>query len=451
MTSRQRSRISTAGGPRVASGGKPRGSGKGAAAARRVLREAGSAEARNHYERIAREYADQKDAAAEAARKLAALRSIEPIGTVSERKVLSGAELSELGASVTRDGRTLLYGPEGMDAPSIRDMASGALTHLGKPAPGVSVYDIRMSEDRTRIAYSWASGNEWQLRIIAAKVGATSRILLRTSGEVLSYKPHAWSPDGTWLVVELQRSDFTWQFARVRVRDGQVTALESTDWRRSLGPGRMRTSLSLTDASSCMPHSPSTRARHRFNRLIHRTRRSVILATDGSSRTVLTKSAGLNEDPVWSGDGSHVLFFSDRARTFDLWAVAVNAGKAQGQPFLIKRSIGSLYNAIPIGMTSGGLYYYTILPGALNQISIAELEAAEYRRIGGVDQTAGRCHRQTRPQWSPDGTRLAYLGVNNDVVVRTMSVGRRTEIPGRTAAAWRAFGCTGSIAAPRFC
>ena len=56
------------------------------------------------------------------------------------------------------------------------------------------------------------------------------------------------------------------------------------------------------------------------------------MAADGSSETEIVKTAGINTSPVWTPDGKHILFTSDRSGRMDLWSVAVQNGKAIGSP-----------------------------------------------------------------------------------------------------------------------
>ena len=129
-----------------------------------------------------------------------------------------------------------------------------------------------------------------------------------------------------------------------------------------------------------------------------------VLAADGSGQSQLTTTAGVSTDPVWTTDGSHVIFVADWAGSFGLWTVPVRDGKPGGPPVLVKADIGRID---AIGVTAAGSYYYNYrydsgsrtfvarTTGSQGALSVPDRITADF--AGGP------------AAWSPDGTRVAFI------------------------------------------
>ena len=61
-----------------------------------------------------------------------------------------------------------------------------------------------------------------------------------------------------------------------------------------------------------------------------------LLASDGSRKTTLVEDAGMDYGPMWTPDGKHILFVSDRKGTLDLWALPMDGDKPLAVPRLIR-------------------------------------------------------------------------------------------------------------------
>jgi Tol biopolymer transport system component len=107
-------------------------------------------------------------------------------------------------------------------------------------------------------------------------------------------------------------------------------------------------------------------------------------------------------DPVWTPDGSRVLFVSDRSGTSDLWSVAVSGGVAQAEPTRVHRNIGRLWLR---GLTDTGSYFYYASVGAVD-VYQADIVAGVVKNAHTVPTTYAGSNISS--VWSPDGRRLAY-------------------------------------------
>jgi hypothetical protein len=131
-----------------------------------------------------------------------------------------------------------------------------------------------------------------------------------------------------------------------------------------------------------------------------------VLAADGSSQREVVKGDNVNFGPVWTADGSHILFVSDRSRTFGLYSIGVQQGNAVGVPSPVKGA--SISDRIqPIGMTAADSYYYVKDSGGTDVFQSAIGPDGKLRGVPRrvSDNGVGYNHS---PSWSPDGMQIAF-------------------------------------------
>jgi Tol biopolymer transport system component len=131
-----------------------------------------------------------------------------------------------------------------------------------------------------------------------------------------------------------------------------------------------------------------------------------LLPIDGSREIPLVEHPAHDELLGWAPDGKNIIFGSDRNGTFSLWNKQISEGKPQGNPQLVKSSMGSIE---PLGFTQGGSFYYGYSPKS-NNIYSAELdpETGEILAQPKIIITRFEGYNQT-PNFSPDGKYLAYI------------------------------------------
>lgn len=280
------------------------------------------------------------------------------------------------------DGKFLTCVDSGSGDLAIRDLASGVLRRLTRKPAGSRefAYFSAVSPDSRRVAYAWRNDEGfYELRVIAVDDGR-ARVLYRNP-EAGFVQPSAWSPDGRQILTLFFRKDNISQIALVSAEDGRVRVLRSLNW---VYPKKM-------------DFSPDGRfiVYDSFARGAAGPRDIYLLALDGSQERALVTHASDDLFPLWSPDGTTVLFASDRLGTLDLWSVAVRNGRAAGDPALVRRGLGRL---LPLGITRDGAYYYA-LRADTSEARIQPLDAGEAVRITGA---------LTAPVWSRDGS-MAWL------------------------------------------
>jgi len=300
------------------------------------------------------------------------------------------------------------------------ELATGKQRRLTDNGEGSKSSDFAqfpvISPDGKLVAYSWYLYKKefYELRVLGTAAGSQPRTLY-SKPEVPIVFASDWSGDGKQLLVTAGRS-----IAMLAVDSG---ALREVKFSGQRWPERM----SLSPDGRYIAYD--------FRQAETGPERDIFLAaSDGSIEVPLVQHPGHDTMPMWTPDGSRVLFFSNRGGAMGLWSVSVAQGRAQGAPALIQADAGQMS---PLGFSrKGGLYYS--LPSGANDLLVAEVDLETGRFLSEPVPVVSRYGRPTwRPTWSPDGRYLAYE-VNAPsilaregplrVVVRDMETGREREM-----------------------
>lgn len=363
----------------------------------------GLAQARRVYDQVVRDYGDQREMVAEARTRLSAL-NLRPnnADASSSRKAASGPVTrlvwtgpdANADGGVSPDGRYLAFLDETDWMLAIRDLATGEKRRLtNKASQGDGAEDAVFSPDSKQIAYTWRNNDEFdELRIIRTD-GSGLRILYSDKSKELSHiEPCAWSPDSKLILAFLRGRNGTQEkIALISVTDGSPQILKTLDRysleKMSLSPDGRYIAYSL------FPAKDSSQ------------RDIFILATDGSRDTPLVQNPTDDSVLSWSPDGKMILFARRLNLTTDVWRVAVEAGKAQGRPELIKENAG---NIRPLGFSQKGSFYFGLTTGQTN-VFTATLDPVTGKVLAPPTLATSRfLGTNGAAYWSPDGKYLAY-------------------------------------------
>ena len=360
---------------------------------------------------IVRDYPDQQQVIATATARLAATRAGH--GGRSDlvpRRVLDGgwASIVDIGAN----GRVAVgWQRAGYSARNIvvRDMETGKETVLITGGPTGSAGQARISPDGRRVAFNWQDVDEaskvtaTSVRVASVDGGAPQEVLQLAPGT--SMRPSGWSPDGKRLLVNIRHfeRDFegpvsSTEVAWLTLADKSVQVLKTfEDWRdhfpEQLSPDGRYIAYSATAARGSRDYY------------------LYVLDAQTQRETPVVTSAGQPGAPVWSADGSHLLYVDASV----LKSIELVNGQPVGEP----RVEQSNFTGRPIAVNTAGVFFYEQAAGGGNYEFITPRAPSASDRPVVFPGLSGA--------WSRDGRSIAFVrgggGTTLDVVVRDVVSG----------------------------
>jgi len=365
----------------------------------------GKQQAQKAYQRVIQEYADQREVAAQARTRLAALErpvsAPEPKGMLV-RKVLTDPNFGVEGlGEISPDGRFFSYVDWDTGDLAVYEQATGKKRRLTDKGPWEESTEFalfsRWSPDSKQIVYNWYNEHEfYDMRVIGLD-GSKPRILYTCAEEAGYVQPFDWFPDGRQILALFGKKDSTVQFVSVSAADNSRRVIKVLS---ALVPGESwPKNLSLSPDGRYIvydfPQKEGSQERDIF-----------ILAVDGSREIPLVEHPAHDFPLGWAPDGKRILFASNRTGTLGFWLIRVAEGKPQGAPELVMQNIGDIR---PMGFTRKGSFYYGISQER-SDIYIAELDP-ETGEILVPAKKAIKLYEGSNlaPDYSPDGKYLAYI------------------------------------------
>ena len=352
----------------------------------------GDSESRKVYERLVKDYADQKEAVAIARAKLGGGSTQNP--GVSSRQMWTGPKVDAYG-TVSPDGRFLSFTDWDTGDLALHDFTTGQDRHVTNKGTWNDsnewAFMSAISRDGKQVAYGWSvSDSNAELRLIDLNGGKPRVLVAAKSG--VDIEPFDWSPDGKWLAVQVQKVDNTGEIGIVAMADGAFRVLKSVG-RQQYPPSRMTFSPNGKYLACDLPAKDNPDKRE-----IH------LLAVDGGLDTSVLAQPANDRVVGWSPEG-RLLFASDRSGLSGIWAQVITDGKPVGTPELIKANV-SPYS---LGLTRSGALYYSVV-ASVPDIYLASADFETGKVLSGPAPLAQPHFRLNRfPQWSRDGKYLAYL------------------------------------------
>ena len=372
----------------------------------------GRPEARPAYERVVRDFAEQAESTATARARLVAMQTTSPPGQTA-RLIWSDRRLStsETGP-ISADGRYLSYSDLSL---TIVDLKTGKLKTLSPVSLGDDrgwVEGSAISPDGRQVAYVLAMEERKEIRVLEVNGGeaAKSRRVLTNPGPGGMYL-FGWSPDGKKvLVTRAGQANGTQEIIVVSIADGAVRVVQQI---KSRCCSRVR----FSPDGRLVAYSPRPDGGNE----------DLFVATVDGKETHIDVGPGQNRRPIWSHDGSHILFESNRTGTWSLWMAPVGGGTPSGPARLVKENVGPF---LPLGFTRSGALYYLGGNGTTN-VYMADLDAK--LNAAAPSMATNRYINSNRAgTWSPDGQNLAYVSVTPRgafIRIRSVKTGEDREVP----------------------
>ena len=393
------------------------------AAARALLRMAeayqklGDTEAQQIYQRIVKQYPEQREAASVAQTRLGSTAQ----GAVArrntgDRPVWTGPDVDMTG-TVSPDGRYLTYVDWGTENVMLRDLVantSRALTDNRKTENGYPTRSV-ISRDGTQAVFAWTpQGKAPELRLANLKdAGSANRVVATFSDKYPS--PSDWSPDQRFIATVMTNGDQSLSLGLVAVQDGTFRQVKSLGWGLS---GRLA-------------FSPDGRhLAYDFTTADHPNRRDVMVISVDANQPVgeeaVVADGRRNHLMGWSATGD-IIYSSDRSGSSSLWTVRFRDGRAISEPRLAKENVVGL----PLGLTSSGSLYVW-RPASATYVQAAPLDSNSNASTMDFQQFIDS---RGSPRWSADGRHLVFVscglagGGPCSLFIRDVRSGQIREIP----------------------
>jgi Tol biopolymer transport system component len=299
------------------------------------------------------------------------MRSREPDGVDAAITIGSATQVTtedglEIDAAISPDGRLLAYsaGNARQMRVFIRPVAGGRTITLSEDK-GAFEYQPRWSPDGAQILYLTPSG-----AFVASSLGGTSRRV--AAGEVDSA---AWAPDGKRILVARDDAlsivplDGGAERALGTIREPHSCAWSPNDRWIACTSGNV---VAVVPGFGFANIAPSA---------------LVLISTSGGAPIELTDRTSFNQSPVWSPDGSHLYFVSNRLGPRDIFVTGIaEDGTPRGEARRVSTGLGVLSIALS---SSGRQLTYVTFTARANLWSLPIPSRGEIDTSGAKSVTTG--------------------------------------------------------------
>ena len=348
----------------------------------------GDTEARKAYERVVREFADQKDAVEDANKHLVALGRV-GTATGPVARLVSAIGVGTWVFGPSPDGRFLLQ-RSGLGL-ELRDITTGETRLLTKDSNGAAAF----SRDGKTIAFVRWSENASSVWTVRAD-GKDERLVWRPGKDWHVESVLGWLPDGIRLIIQAGNKE-PHRLMSVSLSDGSTTTLKEDKWFPD---------PQLSPDGKFVAYSRRVRETPAKDEIR-------LLSMEDHSEAVVFQDPAMAEDPRWTPDSKGILFTGDQRLpgvVRDLWMLRVSNGKPQGRAELVKTDMGESTGAV----TSSGTYYYKQSTGFPQTLAV-EFDPASGKTVGEPTPVSRQSGVMSgNPSISYDGHWLSFFRSSPD-------------------------------------
>ena len=336
------------------------------------------------------------------------------------RRVWTGAEVGG-DARPSADGRVFSATDWSTGNLVLREIPAGKKTSVTNDAswetPTAFAETSIISPDGKSVAYGWyrEKPNTWELRIAGLSGPDSGKIRTAYSAPNTKFvHAHAWTPDGSEVIVGLTPGDGSNQIAAVRVSDGALRILRTVDW-------RYPNNLAVSPDGRWIAYDFPTHGRDRD---VH------IIGVDGTGDRVVAGYKGEDVVMGWTGNDGRLLIGSERSGTPSAWSLRLVNGTPVGEPVLVR---ANMWRTHPVAATRTGTIFYVVSTGdrGVYTVPIDPGTGAIRSKATAVTEENEEKGSSTSA-WSANGDHIAYVVQRGgpmqsygpmDVVVRSIKRG----------------------------
>ena len=340
--------------------------------------------------------------------------------------------------SISADGRYMGFTDYSTGDLGIRDLKTGKsrrLTNTGGWAKDRAWAEFPViSPDGRQIAYTWWDvGAKAELRVIPAAGGNPKTVWQGNSENLLA---QSWTPDSKQLLVLHAPPSGDSKIAMLSLQDGSLHEIKSVK-----PQGRRQLTASLSPDGRWIAYNQQPDEKTTATDIL-------VLAVDGSREIAAVQHPAHDSFPIWSPDGSQILFRSDRTGQDALWSVPFENGKV-GDAQLLKADLPRIRTGLQnLWMTRDGTLYYFSVGQFISNVYVADLDANGKVSKPPVLAVERFANKNGFPALSQDG-HLAFARGGNfviygpraeELVIHTLKTGEErvvpTEVPLRGTPKW---------------
>jgi serine/threonine protein kinase len=311
-------------------------------------------------------------------------------GVTPEKRVVK-TPLALFPGTPSPDGRYLPFSEFSTGNLALYEFATGVSRILRKGGNGddTLVVESIVSGDSSQIAYNWndASCDCVQLRVIDS-TGANDR-LLATSPGVAEIVPLEWSRDGTEILGTRKRSGGGTEVVLISTSDGSIRLI------RTFSEGG---NVTLSPDARYIAYERAAESRDSEVGIY-------VSAIHGGEEIPVATGSTSDSRPMWTPDGSGLVFMSMRTGGLGLWLQPMKDGRPDGQPQLLEKDMGPFD---PITLTQRGSLFYRQRTGLMDVYTVPIDRATG--DVRGQPAVAATRHLGSNlaADWSPDGRTLVF-------------------------------------------
>ena len=333
-------------------------------------------------------------------------------GVSPEKRVIKTPPIFFAGTP-SPDGRYLPFSEFATGNPALYEFSTGYIRVLRRGGDGGDIFATQsiVSPDSSQVAYDWndPSCDCTQLRVIDA-TGANDRLLTKSSGatEITQIE---WSRDGD-ILGSRKNKDGETEILLISSSDGSIRVIHT------IPQGGNAT---LSPDTSYLAYERAGDGKGKSGIYVFR--------IDTGEEIPIAIGSSSDSNPLWTPDGSGLVFTSMRTGGLGLWLQRLKDGRMDGRPQLLEKDMGPFD---PITLTRTGSLFYRQRTGLMDVYTVPIDRATGDVRGEPAVVATKHIGSNLAADWSSDGHALVFASWRttgqNFLVIHSMETGLDREL-----------------------